>query len=307
VVRLIAERVLQAAIALLALSAIVFATSRATGDPLSLLLPLDATVEDYAAAERALGLDQPVPVQYGLFIRNAAVGDLGTSLRSGEEVVGLLQNRLGASLQLGAVALVLTLAAGIPLGVISATRRGSHVDRVIKVVSLLGQSMPSFWVGILLIQVFAVWLRLVPAGTNIGATAIVLPAVTMALFGIAAITRLVRSSMLEVLGSDFIRLARAKGLPERLVIWRHALRNSLLPVASFGGLFFVTLLSFAIVVEVVFAWPGIGSLTYTAILNRDFPVIQGVALLAGAIAIVVSLAVDLVYLSLDPRIRSERG
>jgi peptide/nickel transport system permease protein len=302
-VRPVAERLLQAFIALLALSAIVFATSRATGDPLALLLPIDATREQHERAARALGLDQPLPVQYGLFLRDAAMGDLGRSLRSGEAVIPLLQKRLGASLQLGSVALLLTFAVGIPLGVISATRRGTRLDGTIKVVGLLGQSMPSFWVGILLIQVFAVGLRWVPAGTNQGLVALVMPAVTMALFGIAGISRLVRSSMLEILGSDFILLARAKGLPERLVVWRHALRNSLLPVASFGGLFFVTLMTFAIVVEVVFAWPGIGSLAYTAILNRDFPVIQGVALLTGAIAIVVSLATDVIYMLLDPRIR----
>jgi len=293
----------QAFIALLALSAIVFATSRATGDPLNLLLPIDATPEQYERAARALGLDQPLPVQYGLFLQDAATGDLGTSLRSGEGVVPLLQKRLGASLLLGGAAMLLTLAVGIPLGVVAATRRGTRLDGLIKVVALLGQSMPSFWVGILLIQVFAVWLRWVPAGTNRGLTSIILPAITMALFGIAGITRLVRSSMLEILDSDFIQLARAKGLPERLVIWRHALSNSLLPVASFGGLYFVTLLSFAIVVEVVFAWPGLGSLAYTAILNRDFPVIQGVALLTGAIAIAVSLLIDVIYMLLDPRIR----
>jgi peptide/nickel transport system permease protein len=271
------------------------------------MLPLEATPEDHRLAAESLGLDEPLYTQYAVFLRNAASGDLGRSLRSKEEVVSILGARLSASLQLGAVALALTLAMGIPLGVASATRRGTLLDDAIKVVALLGQSVPSFLVGILLVQVFAVSLRWVPAGTNEGLASLILPALTMALFGVAGIARLVRSSMLDVLGSVFIRLARAKGLPERLVVWRHALRNSLIPVASFGGLFFVTLLTFAIVVEVVFAWPGIGSLANTAILNRDFPVIQGVALLMGGIAIVVSLVIDIVYLFLDPRIRDARG
>lgn len=301
--RLVADRLLQAVVALIALSAIVFATSRASGDPLQLLLPIQATQEDFDRARRSLGLDQPLIVQYGTFVGNVVRGDLGQSLRSREEVSIILAQRLISSLELGAAALVLTYVVALPLGVISAVRRGTAVDTAVKVIALLGQSMPSFWIGLILIQIFAVNLRWLPAGTDRGLGAIVLPSVTIALFGIAGVARLLRSSMLEVLDSDFVRVARAKGLRERTIVWRHAFRNSLIPVTAFGGLYLVNLLSFAIVVETVFAWPGIGSLAYTAVVNRDFPLIQGVALMIGVLAIAVNLAVDILYSAIDPRIR----
>lgn len=288
---------------MIALSAIVFATSRASGDPLQLLLPIQATQEDFDRARRSLGLDQPLIVQYGTFVGNVVRGDLGQSLRSREEVSIILAQRLISSLELGAAALVLTYVVALPLGVISAVRRGTAVDTAVKVIALLGQSMPSFWIGLILIQIFAVNLRWLPAGTDRGLGAIVLPSVTIALFGIAGVARLLRSSMLEVLDSDFVRVARAKGLRERTIVWRHAFRNSLIPVTAFGGLYLVNLLSFAIVVETVFAWPGIGSLAYTAVVNRDFPLIQGVALMIGVLAIAVNLAVDILYSAIDPRIR----
>lgn len=302
-IRSVWRSTVQAAIALLVLSAIVFLMSRATGNPLFLLLPPNASQADLDAAAQRLGLDQPLPVQFGLFVVDAMQGDLGRSLRSGEQVTTIVGERLIASGGLALVAIVLAVGIGVPLGVLSALNRGKRVDSAIKLVALGGQSLPPFWVGILLVQIFAVYLGWLPSGGGTSLAHTILPGITLSLFGVAAIARLLRSSMLEILDSEFIKLARAKGLPERTVIWRHALRNSLLSVVSFTSVFFVNLLSAAIVVEVVFSWPGIGSLTYSAILNRDFPVIQAVALQAGAIAIIVSLIADLAYVWLDPRIR----
>ena len=303
VTRLLVDRTIQALTGLLALSVIVFLMARATGDPLQLLLPPEATREDYARMATELGLDQPLPIQYAIYMGNMLRGDLGRSHRSGEQVATLLAQRLPASLELGGAALFLMLLAGIPLGVASALNRGRALDTVAKVVAVLGQSTPAFWLGIVLIEIFAVWLGWLPSGTNRGPTYVILPAVALAGFGIAGIARLLRSSMLEVLDSEFVKLARAKGLPERTVIWKHALRNGLLPVINFTGVLFVGVITLAITVETVFAWPGLGLLTFTAILNRDFPVVQGVTLLAGAISIFASTGADIAATYLDPRIR----
>jgi len=286
------------------LSAVVFVISRSTGNPLDLMLPPDATSETYERAARSLGLDQSSVIQYGLFALSAVKGDFGRSLRSGEPVGALLVERLQASLPLASLALVLSLGGGIPLGVLAAVHRGGRMDSAASGVAMLGQSLPTFWVGIALVQVFAVGLGWLPAGMISGAGSIVLPAVTLSLNGVAVLARLVRSAMLEVLRADFVRLARAKGLSEGRVIWGHALKNALPSVASYAGILFANFMTLAIVVEVVFAWPGLGQLTYTAIVNRDFPVVQGVTLLGGALTIVVSLCVDALLGYLDPRIRN---
>lgn len=301
--RLILSRVAQGAAALVLLSMIVFAMTRATGDPLQVLLPPYATEEDARRLAQALGLDQPIHVQYAIYVGNLLRGDFGRSQRSGEQVSTLLLQRLPASLHLGGTALALTFIAGIPLGVMSALKRGSAADTVVKIVALLGQSMPAFWLGIVLIEVFSVYLGWLPSGTNSGPTHVILPAVALAGFGIAGVARLLRSSLLEVLDSEFVKLTRAKGLPERIVIWKHALKNAILPVVSFAGVLFVGLITLAITVETVFAWPGLGLLTFTAILNRDFPLVQGVTLAAAALSVVASLVADLLILYLDPRIR----
>ncbi|MBI4537871.1 MAG: ABC transporter permease [candidate division NC10 bacterium] len=301
--RLFLGRVTEATAALFLLSAVVFAASRLTGNPLDLLLGPGATREDYARLNHALGLDRTLGIQYGIFLLNALRGDLGTSFRSGESVVAVLSQHLLASAILAAAAIGLTWLAGIPFGVWAAQHRGTPVDASVKLPSLLGQSMPSFWVGLLLIEVFAVKLGWLPSGTNQGALNVILPAFTLALFGIAGIARLLRSSLLEVLDSEFVTVARAKGMPEVTVIWKHALKNAMFPVVSFAGLYFVNVMTLSMVVEVVFAWPGLGQLTFNAILARDFPVVQGVVLVAGAIAIAVNFVVDVLYAYLDPRVR----
>lgn len=301
--RYLAGRLLQSAAALLVLSAIVFTMTRATGDPLVLLLPADATAEDYTRIGHQLGLDQPVPVQYAIYLSNILHGDFGRSLRSGEHVGAILMQRLPASLYLGGAAIGLILVLGIPLGVVSALRRGTWLDTFAKSVALLGQSMPPFWLGIVLIEVFAVLLGWLPSGTNATPVHVILPAFALAGFGIAGVARLLRSSMLEVLDSEFVKLTRAKGLPEHMVIWKHAVKNAILPVVNFSGVLVVGLITLAITVEVVFAWPGLGLLTFTAILNRDFPIVQGVTLAAAAISIIAALASDVLLLWLDPRVR----
>jgi peptide/nickel transport system permease protein len=303
VTRLAVDRLGQAIAALAVLSVVTFVVSRLTGNPLDLMLSPEATRAQYAQVAHELGIDRPLLVQYGLVVLKARHGDLGDSYRSGVPVTQLVTERLWASAQLSAAALAETVLVGVPLGVLSARRAGHAIDSIVKSVALLGQSLPSFWVGIVLIEVFAVRLGWLPAGGAQKASSIVLPSATLALYGIASIARLLRSSMLDVLGAEFVKLARAKGLSETRVIWKHALRNALLPVVSYAGLFFVNLLTLSVVVEVVFAWPGLGQLTYTAILSRDFPVIQGVVLLAGTVAILVNLATDVMYVYLDPRIR----
>lgn len=300
----IVRRCGQAAVTLLILSVVAFAMGRATGDPRDLLLPPAATEEDYELLGRELGLDEPLLVQYGVYLRNALIGDLGRSLRTRGPVVSLLGERMAASAQLGVAALTIAVVSGVLLGVASARRRDTPIDVLVKFLALFGQSAPAFWVGMLLIQLFAVQLRWFPSGTYQGGVQyLVLPALTLSLFGVAGIARLMRSSMLDVLDSEYIKYARIKGLPESTVVWKHAVRNALLPVVGFGGVLLANIVTQAIVVETVFAWPGIGQLTYSAVLNRDFPVVQGVVLLAGAFAIVVNTVVDIIYGYLDPRIR----
>jgi peptide/nickel transport system permease protein len=288
---------------LLVLSVIVFAVSRLTGDPRALLISSQVSPEEYQEIGEELGLERSYFAQYMLFLRDALRGDLGNSFRSNEPVTAVLQERLGASAELAVAAIVLSWCIGIPLGVVAARRRGTFADGGVKFLALAGQSLPSFWVGIVLIQIFAVWLALLPAGGRGGLQHLILPALTLSFFGIAGIARLLRSGMLDVVDSEFVKLARAKGMPENIVIWKHALKNALLPVVSFAGIYFINIITLAIVVEVVFAWPGLGQLTYNSILARDYPMIQGVVLLGGAIAILGNSLIDIAYSFLDPRIR----
>jgi peptide/nickel transport system permease protein len=301
--RFIAIRLVQAILALFVLSLIVFAVGRLSGSPLALLLSPQATVEDYTRLNEALGLDKPPIEQYARFIIALSHGDLGTSYRTGVPVSDLIAERFPASLVLALSATILSWLVGVPLGVIAAQLRSTRFSGLVQGISVLGQSAPAFWVGIVLIQIFAVWLHWLPSGTNVTPAGIVLPSVTLALSGVAGIARLLRSSMLNVLDSDMITFARAKGVAENDVIWKHALRNALLPAVGYGGLFFVNLLTAVVVTEAVFAWPGLGLLTYEAIVNRDFPVMQGVVLFSGAVTIAANMFVDVLYVYIDPRVR----
>ena len=302
----IAKRLLQAIITLFLMSIIVFLLSRATGDPTVLFLSQYSTEEDRMAMTRRLGLDKPLAVQYFTFLGNALCGDLGRSIRDKRPALEHIMLRLPASLKLAAIALILGLGFGLVLGGISALKRGTWIDTIVRVLALLGQSMPIFWLGIVLMYIFAVGLQWLPTSGYGGLKYYILPAVSMAWFIVAAVARLVRASLLDALHTEYVKLARIKGLKESAVIIRHALRNSLIPVITFMGTFFVTMITSAVVIEVVFSWPGIGRLAFEATLNRDFPLLQAVVLFITALYITANLIVDILYAYVDPRIRYEK-
>jgi len=302
--RYISRRLIQMIIALFLMSVIVFLLGRLTGDPVSMLLSQYSTEEDRVRITEQLGLNKPVIEQYGIFVFNALKGDLGKSVAGDNRpALALILERFPASLKLALVALIISTLIGIPLGVLSAVKRGSFLDASARLLALLGQSLPAFWLGIVLMYFFSVKLRLLPTSGYGGIQHFILPAATMGLFTVAAVTRLTRSSMLEVLDSEYIKLARIKGVSEAIVIWKHALRNSLMPVITFMGTFFATMITGAVVIETVFSWPGIGRLAYESISNRDFPVMQAVILFMTTLYILANLIVDILYAWVDPRIR----
>jgi peptide/nickel transport system permease protein len=302
--RYIVKRLLQALVALFLMSIIVFFLSRITGDPIGLLLNPYSTTEDRIQMTHELGLDRSLPEQYGTFLLNVMKGDMGRSITGDRSpALKLVFMRLPASLELAFLAIIMTVFIGVPLGVLSAVKRGSIIDWVGRVLSLLGQSMPMFWLGIMLIYLFGVQLHLLPTAGYGGIRYTILPAFTLGWFTAAAVTRLTRSSILEVLGSEFVKLARIKGLSETIVTWKHVLRNSILPTLTFMGTIFIYMITGAVVVETVFAWPGIGRLAYDAVVNRDFPVVQAVVLVMTAMFIMANLLVDILYAYVDPRIR----
>jgi ABC-type dipeptide/oligopeptide/nickel transport system permease component len=306
VIRFVVSRLLQSLVALAILSVVVFILARATGDPLHLILPMSATKEDYAEARRYLGLDRPYIEQYLSFVGRAVTGDFGMSLRSRRPVSELIRERLPNSLSLAAFAMGVSLAIAFPLGVLAAVKKGTGLDRAAQVIAVLGQSLPTFWVAIVLVEFIAGRLQWLPAAGNEGFSSYILPGFTLGWFVVAGMMRLLRSAMLEVLDSEYVKLARVKGVVESKVIWVHALKNALIPVVTFAGIYFSILVTTAIVVETVFAWPGIGRLAYEGISSRDFPVIQAVVLTTAAIVAVVNLSVDCLYAIIDPRIRYAR-
>ena len=301
--RYVLRRFGQAVLALFILSILIFVLVRLTGDPTLLLLPEDATEEDIRQLQQALGLDKSWPVQYWVFVSNAVQGDFGRSIKGQIPVGDVIKERLPHSIRLGAASLFVTVVISLPLGVLAAVHKDSMLDTIAKIVAVLGQSMPMFWVGIVLIQVFAVYLRLLPSGGTGTLAHYILPAFTLGWWLVAGIMRLLRSSLLEVLDTEFVKLARIKGLSDQRVIWKHALRNALIPVVTLGGIYMAILITAAILVETVFAWPGIGRLVYESIVFRDFPVVQAVVLMTAGFVIFTSLVVDILYAYLDPRIR----
>jgi ABC-type dipeptide/oligopeptide/nickel transport system permease component len=303
--RYISRRVAYCLLSLLLLSVTIFFFVRVTGDPATLLVEPGASEADIAAMDHQFGLDRPLWVQYGIFMASLAHGDLGKSFYYRTPVMELYLSRLPNSLYLAAVAMVFSLLIGIPSGVLASVRVGRFWDRAGKMFTLLGLSLPSFWVGLVLILVFSVYLGWLPssgAGTPLH---LIMPAFALGWYFAAAHMRLTRSSMLEVLGSEYVKLARLKGLPQSLVIAKHAFKNALIPVLTLAGINLVIMVNVATVVEVVFAWPGIGRLLYEGITFRDFPVVQGVVLMGGAMIVVVNLVVDILYAVIDPRIRLE--
>ena len=303
--RYILRRSFQSLIALFLLSIIVFGVVRLTGDPSYLLIDESASEEQRLEIRRGLGLDRPFVVQYAIFIGNFLQGDLGRSVRGRTPVTDLLADRLMPSLKLAGFAILIIIVTAVPLGVIAAVKKGTIIDSAAKLIAVLGQSLPSFWLGIILIEIFAVQLDLLPTQGMGGISHYVLPGFTLSLFLVAGVMRLLRSSMLDVLDSEYIKLARVKGLSETKVIWKHALKNSLIAVVTFGGTYVAALITLAILVEVVFAWPGLGRMVFNGIINRDFPVVQTLVILTGALVIAVNLLVDILYAYLDPRVRFE--
>jgi peptide/nickel transport system permease protein len=297
------RRLWQAVLVLFGVSFVVFMILHLTGDPAALLLPPDATAEDVARFRTAMGFDDPWIIQYLRFLKGAIQGNFGESLRHGEPAMHLVVERLPATFQLAGAGLLLALCLAIPAGIISAVKRNTVIDYFSTVVALLGQAMPTFWLGIMLILVFSVRLNWLPSSGRGDLQHLVLPAITLGLFTTARITRLTRSGMLEVLGQDYIRTARAKGVSEQPVVWKHALKNASIPIVTIIGIELGTLLGGSVITETIFAWPGVGRLSVQAIFNRDYPVVQAAVFILASTFVLVNFMVDLAYTWLDPRIR----
>jgi peptide/nickel transport system permease protein len=293
-------------LSLLVLSLTIFFFVRVTGDPAALLVEPGASEEDIAAIHQKFGLDQPIWIQYGLFMANLLRGDFGQSFYYQTPVFELYLDRLPNSLLLALVAMVFSLLVGIPSGILAAVRVGRFWDSAGKLFALLGLSLPSFFVGLVLILVFSVYLGWLPSSGSGSVLHVLMPAFALGWYFAAAHMRLTRSSMLEVLGSEYVKLARLKGLPQSLVIGKHALKNALIPVVTLAGINLVLMINVAVVVETVFAWPGVGRLLYEGISFRDFPVVQGIVIMGGTMIVVVNLLVDVAYAVIDPRIRLEK-
>ena len=319
----ILHRLFQALIVMLTVAFVAFMLFQFVGDPVTNLMGQDATAEQRAQLRADLGLDKPFIVQFGHFIANAVQGEFGMSLRQGRKVSALIAERFPATLELAAVAAALGLLLGVPLGVYAALRRGTVSSQLVMTGSLLGVSLPNFLIGILLILVFAVLLKWLPSFgrgevlaigpftsgllTVDGIKHLLLPAITLALFPMALVLRLVRSEMLEVLRTDYIKFARARGLPNRLVYFGHALKNTLVPVITIAGLQLGGIIAFAIVTETVFQWPGMGFLFIQAVQFADIPVMAAYLCLIALVFVVINLVVDLLYFAVDPRLRIERS
>ena len=317
----ILRRLAQAVIVMLTVAFIAFMLFQYVGDPVTNLLGQDATPQQRAELRRDLGLDQPFPIQFVRFVGNAVQGEFGLSLRQGRKVSSLIVERLPATLELSLAAAAIALIFGIPMGVYAALRRGTFLSQLMMMISLLGVSLPTFLIGILLILVFAVTLKWLPSFgrgdvvmlrswstgflTVDGWKHLILPSITLAIFQLTLIMRLVRSEMLEVLRADYIKFARARGLPNRAVYFGHALKNTMVPVITITGLQLGALIAFAIITETVFQWPGMGLLFIQAVTFADVPVMAAYLCLIALIFVVINLAVDLLYFAVDPRLRVE--
>jgi peptide/nickel transport system permease protein len=281
------------------------------GDPVTAMLGMDATPEAVATLRAKFALDEPLPIRFLSWFGHLLTGDLGRSIQSGRQVLDMVMTALVPTMQLGFAALLISLIVAIPAGVISASRRNSVADYVVSLISLAGLSVPSFWLAILLVLFLSIRLRLFPSSGYVpfgddpiaALRHIALPAITLGVAMAASTMRMTRAAMLEVLNADYVRTARAKGLPWRRVVWKHALRNALIPVTTLIGLQLGQLMGGVVVTETVFAWPGIGKLTVDAIFARDYPVVQGAILASAVLFVLINLVTDLLYATLDPRLR----
>ncbi len=304
--RYVLRRLSYSVVSLVLLSLTIFFFVRVTGDPAVLLVEPGASKADLDQIREQFGLDRPLFVQYGAFVSSLLRGDFGQSFYYRTPVLELYLSRLPNSLMLAAAAMTLSLLIGIPSGILAAVRVNGWWDRVGKIFALLGLSLPPFWVGLVMILFFSVYLGWLPSSGAGSIWHLVMPAFSLGWFFAAAHMRLTRSSMLEVMGSEYVKLARLKGLPEAMVIAKHAFKNALIPVLTLAGINLVIMVNVAVIVETVFAWPGIGRLMYEGIAFRDFPVVQATVLLGGVMIVVVNLLVDILYAMIDPRIRLER-
>ena len=303
--RFLLRRLITTLVTLLAVSIIVFAMARVSGDPRDLLVD-DSQVGDielFEALGRQLGLDKPYYQQYGIFLKNLLKGDFGQSVKEQRPVVDAIKERIANTLSLGLAAFAFSVLIGVPLGILSSVKRGSILDQLSKVVALIGQSAPSFWLGIMFIFFFAVKLGWTPPSGKQEWNSIILPAVTLGWFFVAANLRLVRSAMLDVLDSEYIKLARAKGVSRNSIIWKHALKNALIPPLTFAGVSLGNLVTGSLVTETVFAWPGLGQAAIQAVWNNDYPMLQGIVIIFTLMYVAAALLVDVLYSYIDPRIR----
>jgi peptide/nickel transport system permease protein len=300
----VGHRIFRALIALWLVSTVVFVVMRLSGDPVPLLLPPDAPLSEILRVRHDLGLDRPLPVQYGVFLSNVVRGDFGRSIHYRVPAVDVVRGYLGATLELGMTAFFLAALVAVPIGLFSAMKRNSPLDHAAMTFALIGQSAPTFFLGILFILLLALKADLFPTSGRGDWKHLVLPALTLGAFAMASIARLTRSAVLEVLGADYIRTARAKGVSEMWVVAKHTLKNAAIPIVTITGLQFGTLLGGAVVTETVFSWPGIGRLAVQSINNRDYPVVQCTVFVAALLFIVINFVVDLLYGFLDPRIRT---
>lgn len=301
--RYILKRFIQAAICLLGISIIIFMLSHLSGDAALLMSPPEATPEDIDQLRMTLGLNEPFHIQYWVFISNAVQGDFGESIRWGKPCLEVWLSRFPNTLLLGGVAMLFTIVVGLPTGMISAVKLGSWFDNFGKTFALMGQSLPVFWVGLMLILFFSVVLGWLPTSGMGGWRHLLMPAFTLGWYFTASLTRLSRSAMLDVLDSEYIKMARIKGVPESLVIAKHALRNALVPIVTLAALNLITLINGTVITETVFNWPGIGRLIVDSIFARDYPLVQTCVLIASALFIFTNLFVDILYAYIDPRIR----
>jgi ABC-type dipeptide/oligopeptide/nickel transport system permease component len=305
-VQFILRRTLYALITLFILSLTIFAVVRMTGDPVTLLAEPGARAEDLARIRSEWGLDRPLPLQYLSFVENIVKGDLGKSFNYEMPVSTLYFQRLPNSLELALAATLISFIVGIPAGLISGVKVNSGWDNFGKIVALFGLAVPGFWLGLVMILVFSVWLEWLPTSGQGGWKNLIMPSIALGWYFAASLLRLTRSSMLEVLRSEYIKLARLKGLPGYVVIAMHAFKNALIPVMTLAGVNLVVMINAAVIIEVIFAWPGIGRLLYEGIFQRDFPLVQGVVVLAGVMIVLINLIIDVLYAYIDPRIRLTR-
>ena len=301
--RFLFSRAVQGLIVMFGVSLLVFFALFLTGDPAVLMMAPDSTAQEIADFREAMGFNDPIIVQYGRFLVDALRGDLGNSLRYSRPAMELLTERLGATALLALSALLWSSLLGFVLGAISAVRRNSPIDFAIRVISLLGQAVPVFWLALMLIILFSLNLRWLPSSGYGSFQQLIMPSLALGAYYLSAITRLVRSSLIETLGENYIRTARAKGLSEWRIVVRHALRNAMIPVVTLQGMYLASLMGGALVTEIIFAWPGIGRLAVEAIQNRDFPVVQAVVLFAALVFVVANFLVDVAYTWLNPRFR----